>query len=228
MRRSLIALCFVLLAIPARAQSPYVAATIGADIARFSHTESNTFDAPSSDTEAFSWSLRVGTEIGQNWGTELEFVRSNESRSSLPSGVPIPLAAGSPGVSTIATGALRDIALPVRNFSAEVRSSHSDFDGAAWVRQRAGNIDLVYLGGVVFSRQRTETSETFPTVLQPLLPIPGGVFRTTTIDLSVRPLIGMEARIGLTPHVKLIPGLRLQGVTAGWLIRPYAGLGWSF
>lgn len=227
MRRSLIALCFMLLAIPARAQSPYVAATIGADIARFSHTESNTFDARSSDSEVFSWSLRVGTEIGQNWGTELEFVRSNESRSSIPSGVAIPLAAGSPGTGTTVASII-GAALPVGNFSADVRSSHSDFDGIAWVRQRAGSIDLVYLGGAVFSRQRTEISQTFPTVLRPLLPVPGGVFRTTTIDLSVRPLIGMEARIGLTPHVKLIPGLRLQGVTGGWLVRPYAGLGWFF
>jgi hypothetical protein len=224
-RIALIAISFVLLAIPARAQSPYVAATIGADIARFSHTESNTFDAPSSDSEAFSWSLRLGTEIGQNWGTELEFVRSNESRSSVPSGVPSPFAANAASASTIAIGG---IALPVGNFSADVRSRHTDFDGVAWVRQRAASIDLVYLGGVVFSRQRTEVSETFPSVLRPLVPVPGGVFRTTTIDLSVRPLIGMEARIGLTPHVKLIPGLRLQGVTSGWLVRPYAGLGWSF
>jgi hypothetical protein len=226
MRRPLIALCFVLLAIPARAQSPYVAATIGADIARFSHTESNTFDARSSDSEVFSWSLRVGTEIGQNWGTELEFVRSNESRSSIPSGVAVPLAAGSPAAAA-PVASIIGAALPV-NFSADVRSSHSDFDGVAWVRQRAGGIDLVYLAGAVFSRQRTEISETFPTVLRPLLPVPGGVFRTTTIDLSVRPLIGMEARIGLTPRVKLIPGLRLQGVTGGWLVRPYAGLGWFF
>ena len=226
MRRPLIALCFVLLAIPARAQSPYVAATIGADIARFSHTESNTFDARSSDNEVFSWSLRVGTEIGQNWGTELEFVRSNESRSSIPSGVAVPLAAGSPAAAA-PVASIIGAALPV-NFSADVRSSHSDFDGVAWVRQRAGGIDLVYLAGAVFSRQRTEISETFPTVLRPLLPVPGGVFRTTTIDLSVRPLIGMEARIKLTPHVKLIPGLRLQGVTGGWLVRPYAGLGWFF
>jgi hypothetical protein len=26
----------------------------------------------------------------------------------------------------------------------------------------------------------------------------------------------------------LLPGIRVQGVEGGWLMRPYAGLGWSF
>ena len=224
MRRTGFALAFVLVAVTAHAQSPYVAATIGADISRFSHTDSNFSAGPSGDSEVVSWSLRVGTDVGQNWGTELEFERSGSSHSSPASGVPIPLANPALALDLRATTG----AIPIA-FETNIKSNHSDFDATAWARQRvSGSIDLVYLGGVSFSRERTEISQTFPTALGALLPIPRGGFRTTMIDYSVRPLVGAEARIGLTSHVRLIPGIRLQGLSAGWLLRPYAGLGWFF
>jgi hypothetical protein len=225
MRRSLVVLCLVLFAVPARAQSPYVAATIGADISRVSHTDSNFSTGTSSaDTEVISWSLRVGTDVGQNWGTELEFEQSGWTHSSSPFGLPIPLANPAAALDLRATTAAIPIAFPT-----DIRARHSDFDAAAWARQRVnGSIDLVYLGGLSFSRERTEISQTFPTVLAALLPVPRGEFRTTTIDYSVRPLAGVEARIALTSHVRLIPGVRLQGRLDGWLLRPYAGLGWFF
>jgi len=97
-----------------------------------------------------------------------------------------------------------------------------------FVTGAGSKVDLVYLAGVAFSHQRIEVSQTFPTVVRQLLPVPAGSFRTTIVDYSTRPLVGAEARIGLTSHVRLIPGLRLQGLTDGWLLRPYAGLGWSF
>jgi hypothetical protein len=224
MRIWLVALAFVLVSGVARAQSPYVAATVGADISRVGHTDSNFASSASGNSEVVSWSLRVGTDVGQNWGTELEFERSGRSRSSSPTGLPIPLANPLGALDLrVTTGAI-----PIA-FETDIRQSHSDFDAVAWARQRvSGGIDLVYLGGVSFARERTEISQTFPTGVAALLPIPRGGFRTTIIDYSVRPLVGAEARIGLTSHVRLIPGLRLQGLTDGWLLRPYAGLGWFF
>jgi hypothetical protein len=56
--------------------------------------------------------------------------------------------------------------------------------------------------------------------------------RTTTYGLA--PVVGFEARIALTDHIRLVPGVRLQGIgrgtngTAGWLIRPSASLMWEF
>jgi hypothetical protein len=38
----------------------------------------------------------------------------------------------------------------------------------------------------------------------------------------------MEARIGLTSRLRLVPGIRVQGLGDGWLLRPYVGLGWFF
>lgn len=227
MRRFVLAVVFSLTAVAARAQSPYVGGTIGADVSRISQSTSTFASSESGDNEVISGSLRVGTSLGQNWGVELEFVRSGESRGQVPPPIYLALA-NAVSSFTVAPAGVTSISFPVGGFRTEVRQSHYDFDTVAWARQRAGNVDLVYLGGVAFSHQRIEISQTFPTVIRVLPPVPGGSFRTIVIDYSVHPLVGAEARIGLTSHVRLIPGLRLQGVADGWLLRPYAGLGWFF
>ena len=238
MRRVALAAAFVFVAAAAHAQSPYVAATIGADVLRTNHSESNVApSSPAAGSEVVSWSLRVGTDVGQNWGAELEFVRSGRSHSStriggrspldpfatFTPGTTVPL--GTPGTPGSTTSA---IPVPIGLFQTDIRRNHSDFDTALWARQRVSRVELVFVGGIAFSRERTEITQTFPTVLRVLLPVPAGNFRTTTITYSTRPLVGTEARIGLTSHVRLIPGVRLQGVPNGWLVRPYAGLGWFF
>ena len=223
MRIGLLAIACVLASGVAQAQSPYVAATIGADVVRIGHTDSNFSSTATNDSEVISGSVRVGTSVGQNWGVELEFVRSGDSRAQTPPPVPLPFAG--------ALSSLAPAGLPVSviAFETDVRQSHYDFDTVAWVRQAAGSkLDIVYLGGIAFSHQRIEISQTFPTVIRQLLPVPSNSFRTTIIDYSTKPIVGVEARIGLTSHVRLIPGLRLQGLTEGWLLRPYAGLGWFF
>ena len=237
MGRVALAIVFSLVAVAAHAQGPYVAATIGADVSRLSHSTSSLSRLPSGDSEVFSWSLRVGTPVGESWGVELEFLQSSRSRGEGPNGI-VPLIPGTgtvtllPGVVTTTGGTignpLPNIPSPIAGFQTDVRRTHSDLDTVAWARQRVGgSIDLVYLGGVAFSRQRLEITQTFPTLIALFAP-GGGTFRTTTIDYGTRPLVGVEARIGLTAHVRLVPGIRLQGLSAGWLLRPYAGLGWVF
>jgi hypothetical protein len=228
MRHLALAVVFSLVALAARAQSPYVGGTIGADVSRLSQTTSNVASSGSGDNEVMSGSLRVGTSLGQNWGVELEFVRSGRSRGQVPPPIYLPLASAAYSF-TVAPAGVSSIAFPIGGFQTDVRQSHYDFDTVAWVRQRAGNsVDLVFVGGLAFSRERIEITQTFPTALRALLPIPGGSFRTTAVTYGTRPLVGAEARIGLTSHVRLIPGLRLQGLADGWLLRPYAGLGWFF
>lgn len=230
MVRRVLVVAFSLIAVSASAQTPYVAGTIGADILRVSHTDSNFGQAASGGSEVWSGSLRVGTVVTGNWGVEFEFVTSGESRTEGPIGLPIladpvtvttltmPTTVSQAGVATLPVG-----------FSTETRTSHCDYDAVAWARQRLGDgVDLVYLGGVAFSRRRSEYSQVFPTVLRAFAPVPGGVFRTTVIEYATRPLVGAEARIRMTSHLRLIPGMRIQGLGEGWMLRPYAGLGWSF
>jgi hypothetical protein len=211
------------------AQSPYVAATIGADVSRVSHTDSSLYSSPSNEAEVVSGSLRVGTSLGEAWGVELEFVRSGRSHQSQnPIVSPFADGVNIGSVTSILSGGAVGIPItsPV-NFQTDVRSSHSDLDAVLWARQRlGGSIDMVYLGGLVFSRERVDVTQTFPTVIRALVPSDG--FRTTLIDYGTRPLVGVESRIRMTSHMRLMPGLRVQGLGNGWLLRPYVGLGWFF
>jgi hypothetical protein len=233
--RLVLTLLVVLLASSARAQSAYVAGTIGADVSRISHTDSNFYDSPEG-SETLSGSVRVGTEIGPNWGVELELVHSGRSHDQVtPSVQPLATTTSITGVAPIAlqgftfTSASPNV-IPIRFVQSDVRQSHSDLDALAWVRQAVGgSVDLVYLGGVALPRERTEITQNFPTILGLLAPLPpNSAFRSTTISYGTRPLAGIEARIRFTSHVRLIPGVRLQGIADGWLLRPYVGLGWFF
>ena len=235
MVRLVLTLLVVLFAASVRAQSAYVAGTIGADVSRVSHTDSNFYSSPDG-TETLSGSVRVGSAIGPNWGVELEFVHSGRSHDQVtPSVQPLATATSITGAPPVAlqgftfTSASANV-IPIRFVQSDVRQSHSDLDALIWVRQGVGGtVDLVYLGGVAFSRQRTEITQNFPTILGLLAPLPpNSAFRSTTISYGTRPLAGVEARIRFTSHVRLIPGVRLQGITEGWLLRPYVGLGWFF
>jgi len=236
--RLVLTLLLVLFAASARAQSAYVAGTIGADVARVSHTDANFYASSPDGSETLSGSVRVGTAIGSSWGVELEFVQSGHSHDQLTP-VVSPLATATntsttpapvitlPGFTFTSNS---PSVIPVRFVQSDIRQSHSDLDALIWARQAVGgSVDLVYLGGVAFSRQRTEITQNFPTILQLFAPLPpNSAFRSTTISYGTRPIAGVEARIGFTSHVRLVPGVRLQGIADGWLLRPYVGLGWFF
>lgn len=233
MVRLLVTLLVVLFASSARAQSAYVAGTIGADLSRVSHTDSNFYASPDG-SETLSGSVRVGTAIGPSWGVEAEFVHSGSSHDQVsPSVQPLatnPFIAGAAPIASFTFTSTSANVIPIRFVESDVRQSHSDLDALIWIRQGVGgSVDLVYLGGVAFSRERTEITQNFPTILGLVAPLPpNSAFRSTTISYGTRPLAGIEARIGFTSHVRLIPGVRLQGITEGWLLRPYVGLGWFF
>src|SRR5689334_23575586 len=55
------------------------------DVSRFGHSDSTFSRTPTSDSEVMSGSVRVGTSVGQNWGVELEFVRSDRKSTRLNS-----------------------------------------------------------------------------------------------------------------------------------------------
>jgi hypothetical protein len=51
-------------------------------------------------------------------------------------------------------------------------------------------------------------------------------------EYGVGPVAGIEARIRMTEHVRLVPGVRIHGlggpISEGWLVRPSVGLSWAF
>lgn len=101
----------------------------------------------------------------------------------------------------------------------------------------SGSIDLVYLGGLTFSRTESEQSVTMrrlavavPGITAPLIaPNP-----QTTISTAygVGPMAGLDAQFSITDHVLLVTGVRMQGLKTGtadaWLVRASAGVGWRF
>jgi len=209
-------LIMLLAATAASAQSAYVAADVGADVSRVTHSDS-TFANGNSGTQVFSWDLRAGTLIGSAWGVELGYVRSLSNTSNQPFAVP--LAALAP-----------NIVLPV-NFRITAQHQRSSFDAVAFARQHARAVDLIYLGGLSFLRDRTEITTSLGGAQLPAnIPIPALPVRIggSTTTYSTHPLVGMEARIAMGGRARLIPGIRLQGIDQGWLLRPYAGIGWNF
>lgn len=216
-------LAMTFLAGPAFAQAPYVAVAVGVDVTRFGSTEGLGIVNAQPDGEALALSLRVGAPVGQRWGVDLGFTRPEKVTSEVSQGFPIPLLASSfPGVTDSVLG-------PIFRSRVEVARRSTTLDTSGWFAQNVGRrVELVYLAGVSFARVVEKVDYGFGPRAAGLI-VPGS---TRTVAYGVSPLVGTEARIALTDHVFLVPGLRLSGITApsgdGWLFRATTGLGWRF
>jgi hypothetical protein len=94
-------------------------------------------------------------------------------------------------------------------------------------------VELVYLGGVGFSRVVREIEFGFPRLAIPLpAAYPIQNYSTRTTQYAAGPVVGVEVRAGMTDHAQVVAGLRVhtlgQSVVDGWMIRPSAGLAWKF
>jgi hypothetical protein len=234
-------LAFVGIAIrPAAAQAIYVAGALGADITLASGQESFGLSVPMGGGEALSGAARLGVLLEPRWGIELELSRAGEIRETSRTGpVPLPL------------GIARPAFLPEIDFRRRVTT----VSATASIRQQVSdNVALVYLGGVVFHRTDsrvdygglrglTATSGVsaigsfgvIPPGSEPILPVglvlPSLVFpssRIETVVYGAGPVVGFEAQIGYGTHFLIIPGIRMHGLPATWLVRPSMAAGWSF
>jgi hypothetical protein len=226
--------------LPAFAQGPYVSASVVGDIARFNHgTSPGAPDAQGGD-EAIGFGLRLGVPVGSSWGVEAELTRPSEITNELSNIGPSLTGGGgylmpNSSVSLSPTGRL-DVSslsvvgeLPVLSYQLLSRMRTTTFSTTAWARQElTSRISLVYLGGLSFQRITSMFELRFASTRA----VPGFVLppaqRSESILYGVRPTVGVEARIGLTEHVELVPGIRLAGLDNGWLVRPAVGLGWVF
>ena len=214
---------------PALAQSPYVAGAIGADVSRSSHGDSSFYPSPSNGSEVLSGALRVGTSINGLWGVELEYVRSGRSSDETPTFNPLAQAVStSVNFVQLLPGIAQSIPIPFPyDYRSEIRRRHTSMNAVAWARQPVGGaVDLVYLAGIAFTRERSDVTQNIIPVVRTI--VPPSPIRTTFTEYATRPLVGVEARIGLTSRLRLVPGLRVQGLGDGWLVRPNVALGWFF
>jgi hypothetical protein len=249
MRVAVIVLLSFALVPSAFAQS-YVAGLIGADVVRSSVAETTAgplvvTPPPTATGEPLSGALRVGTFLGGRWGVELEFARTANIDRETTARPPFNILATDlvSQLSGFVPGGVQTIGQPIPTIFPPItietryrlRENYTTLSPTAWITQTFGDsFELAYLGGVAFTRARstfdltiTRITATAPTPI--VLPPPTGTTLRRTI-YDVTPVAGVEGRFALTEHVRLLAGLRAQGLTSsggsGWAIRPSVGLGW--
>ena len=211
------------------AQSTYVAGAISADVVRFSGAESEGDDVLDNNGGALSFAVRAGTPVGDRWGVEAEFARSGGIENELePSVISLPQLQmprfASPGLAISWTSAS---AVPFQ-YSVRTTQRTTTIAASAWLRHDlTSRVALVYVAGMGFFRSEYDYENSLDFLpLRALLTIPA--LRTETVTYGVKPLAGVESRVRLLDHVDLVPGVRLQGLEGGWLVRPSIGAAWNF
>lgn len=219
----------LLVAAPARAQSPYVSGAVALDVSRLDRVEARGAESFTADGETVAFSLRLGTGIGERWGVEVGITRPSEVEREVPQGPIVPLAVGRAGTG-IPVPLSESVVLPIVQTSVRLTRRNTTLETLAWAAQPIGRrASLVYLGGVSFNRITEGFDYTFGQRAGAI-----GLFvpSTTVTTYGVGPVVGLDGRIGLTDHVMLVPGFRLHGVrgsaAGGWLLRSSVGLGWRF
>lgn len=228
MRIAVAVLFCVWAASPALAQT-YVAGLVGADAVRSTGVEVPNPSIPSADGEAVSGNVRAGTSLGERWGVELEIARNARIERELTFRPPsillgfdvVPIPVPTPQI-------FPPISIEYRS---RVRAQHTAISPVLWVAQAlSGSVDLAYVGGLAFTRTVSTVDLTVVRGLPSFLPPLTQMTRRTLYD--VKPVAGIELRLGLTEHLRLIAGTRIQGLKSNtgdaWAVRTAAGLGWIF
>ena len=229
--RLALGVCLVLVCTAgASAQSAYVGASFIGDIIRVS---GSTY-GDGGNGETFGGALRVGTPLGERWGVELEFARSGKTDMSSPQVLPASARftwSSSTSGASFPIGDTTSLIFPPPQFSAERRLS--TLSTMLWWSQDVGDrLSLVYLGGIAFTRNESRVRFSYPfplgmpSPIDPIFPIRAIDQKTTSYDADVA--VGFEGRVGMTEHLRLVPGIRLQTAVEGWAIRPGVGLQWVF
>ena len=224
---------FLLAANGAWAQGVYVGGAVGAEAVRTSSTESGGITYDSGSGDAFAGAIRVGTFLTDHVGLELEYFRPGEIETD--GGGPI-YVADDPRLAYSFTD-LGFTASGLTSFpsiiSQSVRVRTSTMSALLTARQSlGGKVDLVYLGGVGFSRVVHEIEYGFPRGIPGVPPSIQRSYSSRSTQFAAGPVVGIEVRAGMTDHAQVVAGLRLhalgQAVLDGWMIRPSIGLAWKF
>lgn len=197
-------------AAPAAAQAPIVErayATVGlfGDIKRFSGDPTDS----TLDGQVAGGAVAIGTFIGSRWDLHLGLDVSGFSR----------------------TQHSRDITLRRERITLTSITENQALSVATLLRFRAsshGRVRLGYLGGVTFVRLHRKFHTTAPPgTPSALIPKPD-----ERVDYSAAPTVGIDARIALTEHLSVVPGLHACvfrfSDDSGLLVRPRIGVRWAF
>ena len=154
MKKSLLPFAFFLVAglsfATGASAQPYVGGSILVDIVRASGPVD---DTPGSG-EAIGGGLRIGVALRNQWGIDLEFIRSGEVEWQPDVRILADVTRSLPGV----FGVPPNISIfPSPQFSSETQLS--TLTTMLWWRQEVNDrFDLVYLGGAAFTRTATDST----------------------------------------------------------------------
>lgn len=234
--RSLFVVCLSLLGVAgvpssALAQSPstYVSALLAGDIVRGTSVDNDLLPIfpghrNEQGTAAPALLLRAGTPIGERWGVEVEagFGGSIESVRSYDVSI---FTIAAPGSVLFPEGSLPP---PFSAYEIRTSEQRTTVGASVWTRRELGErAALIFLGGLVFSRVHTEDDIRFDNPFA-LSVVPTGLESTS---YGVGPMAGIETDVRLRGALSLTAGVRLHSDNAvgrAWVIRPAAGLRWSF
>ena len=190
---------------PAIAESAYVTGGVFADVKRFSGDPTDA----TLDGNVAGGAVAVGTFIGSHWDLQLGLDATGFSRTKRPRAVTFQKELLT--LTSIAENQVLSVATLLR------------YRAAPHKRVRLG-----YLGGLSFVRlhRRFHTSAPDGTPAA-LIPRP-----EERVDYSAAPTVGLDARIALSAHLSLVPGIyacvfRLSD-ESGLLVRPRFGVRWAF
>jgi hypothetical protein len=233
MRTTAIVFLLVVLASPAFAQT-YVAGLFGVDAVRSTRTQTQPTgtQTPTADGEALTGAVRVGTSLGSRWGLELEVARTANIDRETTYRPPFAILTGGPFP---LPGQVVPVIFPpvTLEYRYRLRERHTTVSPVAWISQTLGrSVELAYVGGFAFTRAASTLDLTIGRT-SPIAPVlPPSVQTTRRTVYGAGPVAGVDARFAMTDHIRLITGIRMQGVKTstgdGWAARAAAGLGWVF
>jgi hypothetical protein len=160
--------------------------------------------SPSLDGTAFGAGARIGVALAPKWTVELG-IDAGQS-----------------------TTTVRDISLPL--ISRRIRTENQLIATSAVIGyhpQVTGRVVFGYLAGLTFMHAIRKTD----TLVRG---IPVATFARRTVDNVGAAIVGIEARVGLSTHLAVVPEVRaltftLGGVgPSGFAIRPGVGMRWTF
>lgn len=207
------------------AQSTTISASLIGNIVRTDSldTELPFVDNLSPNGSSVGVALRVTQALADRWGVELEFALPGdiESEATRQTTISSTLSPTPPPPFSF------QVLTPV-SYRIATRRQHLTIGTTAWFKQSiGGKTSLVYSAGVGLLRMRQELEYDFSSVI-PGLTIPFPPSGVTSISYAVAPLLGLDAQIALSEHVRLVPGIRVQPHSSMWLLRPGIGVGWTF
>jgi hypothetical protein len=194
----------------ARAQQPgsdriFVGASVFGEVKRFSGEPGEAL----LDGNTVGLGLVVGTAIHPRWDLQLGVDMPRETSTSRD----------------------RTVTLGKNSYTLQSVTSNRTLSVGALVRlrgRRVGRVQFGYLGGISFIRLRRDAhTEGAANVPSGLIPRP-----VSFIDYSAAPTLGFDARIILSEHFSLLPGIHATVVNfepdTGILLWPRVGVRWRF